>query len=374
MYETPLRFRANGKFTILQMTDIQDLPSLSPDTLYLMEQVLDRVCPDLVVLTGDQIKGYSSHYKTDSQKKVRQIIRQITKPLEARSIPFAVTFGNHDRQSGVSNEKQQEIFRESPMCVRPEFSCDAGTFWFPILASGGAEPVCGVYLIDSQGNAKGGYEPVTPKQIRWYRQTRDHLEQIHQRLIPSLLFAHIPLPEFYRLLKKVPPHTKGAIRAYRTHNREWYVKRGGVDGFFYEPPSIPDENTGLFQALKERGDILSVFVGHDHNNSFSGLLDGILVGYCPGIGFSSYGPGKKRGARVFTLCEHDPAAVQTETLAYEDFGARKIRRPLVTYLRDHSPTTFDAALHQLFKVGIGLAVLLAALILLIWQLREGGTI
>lgn len=54
----PLRFRADGTFKVLQMADIQDGPDVSPDTVRLIAAAIEQADPDLVVLTGDQIRGY----------------------------------------------------------------------------------------------------------------------------------------------------------------------------------------------------------------------------------------------------------------------------------------------------------------------------
>ena len=58
-----MRFNSDGKFKIMQITDIQEIPDVSPDTIKLINAALEEAKPDLVVLTGDQIKGYGVSYK-----------------------------------------------------------------------------------------------------------------------------------------------------------------------------------------------------------------------------------------------------------------------------------------------------------------------
>ena len=58
-----MRFNSDGKFKIMQITDIQEIPDVSPDTIKLINAALEEEKPDLVVLTGDQIKGYGVSYK-----------------------------------------------------------------------------------------------------------------------------------------------------------------------------------------------------------------------------------------------------------------------------------------------------------------------
>ena len=55
---TNLRFREDGSFRVLQMADIQDGPNVLPDTIRLIREAIRKADPDLVVFTGDQIRGY----------------------------------------------------------------------------------------------------------------------------------------------------------------------------------------------------------------------------------------------------------------------------------------------------------------------------
>ena len=48
---------------------------------------------------------------------MEKTINRIMEPVVSRGIPFAVTFGNHDEQSGMTNDEQMEIYRNIPGCV-----------------------------------------------------------------------------------------------------------------------------------------------------------------------------------------------------------------------------------------------------------------
>ena len=63
-----LQFNENGKFTILNISDIQDGYPLNPLTKDYIEKTLDKVKPDLIVLTGDNISGYDVHEKEDAER------------------------------------------------------------------------------------------------------------------------------------------------------------------------------------------------------------------------------------------------------------------------------------------------------------------
>ena len=59
---TNLRFREDGSFRVLQMADIQDGPNVLPDTIRLIREAIRKADPDLVLFTGDQIRGYDPAY------------------------------------------------------------------------------------------------------------------------------------------------------------------------------------------------------------------------------------------------------------------------------------------------------------------------
>lgn len=112
---------SNGKFKIMQITDMQEIVNVSPDTEKLLEAAVEAEKPDLVVYTGDQIKGYVVTYKglgAELVDNVAKTIAHLLKPVTDRGIPFAVTFGNHDRQVGISNKNQfEKIYKALPNCV-----------------------------------------------------------------------------------------------------------------------------------------------------------------------------------------------------------------------------------------------------------------
>ena len=57
-----LRFNSDGTFRVLQMADIQDGPDVREDTIRLIDAAIRKAHPDLIVLTGDQIRGYDPAY------------------------------------------------------------------------------------------------------------------------------------------------------------------------------------------------------------------------------------------------------------------------------------------------------------------------
>lgn len=250
----PLRFHPDGSFKLLQVTDVQETTRMRPETLTLLNAVLDRARPDLVVLTGDQVKGYDPGYR-HRPDAVRCTLTAICEPFVERQIPFAVTFGNHDPEVGVSNAQQEAWLAELPGCVNA-WTRDAtgmrgygpGTLALPIFDASGHTPCLAVYLADSgAGNLLGGYEAFDQRTTSWLVQTARELATAADRPVPGIVFQHLPVPEMYSCLRSARPG-EGGVPGHRSHYRagELLVPRADAlqGGRLREPISCPDENTG----------------------------------------------------------------------------------------------------------------------------------
>ena len=360
-----LRFNSDHKFKIMQIADTQEIPAVSPDTLSLINNALDREKPDLVIFTGDQIKGYSKKFKKDPVI-IESTIDILVEPIAKRNIPFMVTYGNHDAQCGVDNRGQYKFYAKYDNFISGDLrnSDDVGTADIQIYSSTEDKPVFELYIIDSHGKAKdgAGYAPVDKKQIEWYVSRREQLKAENGDYLPSLVFQHIPVPEFFDVIKKVPKGTKGAVPAYGAHENEFFVLNDETiaeGGFMLESPASPDVNTGEFEAMSEKGDVIGIYVGHDHNNSFVVKYKGVDLGYTQGAGFNVYGPGENRGVRIFELDETAPREYKTHTATFKELCGTKIKTPVKEFIYKHAPTSPRAVKPILIKVGIGIAAIAA---------------
>lgn len=360
-----LRFNSDHKFKIMQIADTQEIPAVSPDTLSLINNALDREKPDLVIFTGDQIKGYSKKFKKDPVI-IESTIDILVEPIAKRNIPFMVTYGNHDAQCGVDNRGQYKFYAKYDNFISGALrnADDVGTADIQIYSSTEDKPVFELYIIDSHGKAKdgAGYAPVDKEQIGWYVSRREQLKAENGDYLPSLVFQHIPVPEFFDVIKKVPKGTKGAVPAYGAHENEFFVLNDETiaeGGFMLESPASPDVNTGEIEAMSEKGDVLGIYVGHDHNNSFVVKYKGVDLGYTQGAGFNVYGPGENRGVRIFELDETAPREYKTHTATFKELCGTKIKTPVKEFIYKHAPTSPRAVKPILIKVGIGIAAIAA---------------
>ena len=333
MQNKNLNFK-NGKFRIMQIADTQEIPAVSPDTIKLISAALDKEKPDLVVFTGDQIKGYSSFFMGEKGKNnVISTLKALIKPLEERNIPFTMTFGNHDGEAALGNNEQFEIYKESSLFVYADSVSenDKGTFCLNISDK------FLVYLFDTHSKAEGGgYSGLNQEQLDWYRSTRDS----YASPLPSLVFQHIPTPEFFDVIKRVKRFTKGCVRAYGDHKNEFYAldpHNSRLGDFMGESPAAPYYNSGEIDAFLEKSEVLGVYVGHDHNNSFVANYKGIDLGYTQGSGFNVYGPGHKRGVRIFDIDEN--GTYETRTVTYGELCGKEVKNKPKFVIYSYVPTS-----------------------------------
>lgn len=358
----PLCFKKDGTFRIMQVADIQESPLVCGDSITFLDAALRREKPDLVIFTGDQLKGYSPFFHTPGGKlKAGTTLHKILAPFAEQHIPFVITFGNHDAQAGLTNRQQMYYYLQYPECVNPiEDVEDCGTSCLTIAGKDGKNAFA-LYILDSNSER---FAPVKPHQIEWYRRTRERLAKENGgTYLPSLVFQHIPVPEFYEFLKEVPKGTPHAIPAFGSRKEHFYLldQEKVYGGELGEAPCVPESNSGELDALTEAGDVLGLYVGHDHRNSFSGPLHGIDAGYAPCCGFNTYGPGADRAVRMFTLYESNPRKYETKLLSYHDIFGHKVSHPMRDLFLDKFPATPEQVLPILIKTAAvtgGLAYLL----------------
>lgn len=275
----PLRFKG-GKLRIAQLTDIHWRPGSeksekNPDTIL---KVLEMEKPDVIILTGDVV----------THQPAKEGWRSVVGMMEASGIPFAVTMGNHDAENWPEDSIYHYLSKSRLFIGEkgPEALSGTGNYILPVYASDGTEKVKALlYCMDSNDYTKdaekfGNYAWIEWNQIAWYReQSRWYAAQNNGQPLPALAFFHIGVPEFKHI-----------------------QDRPDMYGHLGENGGFPKINSGMFNAMIEQGDVMGVFVGHDHDNDYIGQEYGIALAYGRVSGHDAYGD-LERGARIIELYE-----------------------------------------------------------------------
>ena len=343
MQNEPLRFK-DGKFKIMLLGDLHDCYDMKndnaaekmDDTLALIGKAVKELKPDLVVYMGDNARA-STEYE------MRAVISRITYPVSVSDTPFDLVFGNHDRECEVDLPTQLKLYREHENCyaLNADDSLSGyGNHNLVIKSGDGEKDIFNLWFIDSHSlysdRSKSYYDAVHEDQIEWYKKTAKELaDKNGGKVLPSLLFQHIPVPEEYELLREAKPYEKlDSVQGHKTYSDKYYMLKPEVEGYLGEGPAVPDFNSGEFAAWKETGDVLGAFFGHDHMNDFAGYVDGILLAQCKTAGFRVYTDGCRSGVRLITLEENNPENVQTRMYHFKDFGLKS--KSLDPYMRNVS--------------------------------------
>lgn len=316
--EAVLKFGDDGKFKIMQITDIQDGAFLEYATLIFLKDVVAAEKPDLIVLTGDNISGGSSPTKT----LAKMAISRFMSIFDEADIPVAMVFGNHDSEGPATKEDQMKMYESFDCFVgcEGEDLTGCGNYYLPIYDAEGEDMLYNLWMFDSltynrhpesekdvayYENDLEGYACVHKDQIDWYVRESNKLKETNGgNVVPSMVFQHIVVPEIFDALEK-------------DASGNWVLPEGN-GGKLGETPCPPLYSNGQFDAMVEQGDVVAMFFGHDHKNDFIVNHKGIDLSTTPGAGFSSYG-NIDRGVRIIELDEADLSTYETEVIRWVDF-------------------------------------------------------
>lgn len=285
-----LKFNANHKFKIVQFTDIHwkyGNPA-SDEAGERMAEVLDAEKPDLVVFTGDVIFA----------KPAREGLDKALEATISRGIPFAVTWGNHDDEQDLSRKELSAhvATKAGNLTSTVEGISGVTNYTLSVKSTDGKRDAAVLYIFDSNSYSPikkvKGYDWIKHDQVEWYRQTSKAFTAANDgKPLPALAFFHIPLPEFHEAAQNESTYFVGTRK---------------------EKACAPEINTGLAAAMLEAGDVMGVFVGHDHVNDYVVDWRGILLGYGRFTGGATvyHDIPEGNGARIIELTE-DSRTIKT---------------------------------------------------------------
>eukprot|EP00929_Paragymnodinium_shiwhaense_P101651 TRINITY_DN64796_c0_g1_i1.p1 TRINITY_DN64796_c0_g1~~TRINITY_DN64796_c0_g1_i1.p1 ORF type:complete len:383 (+),score=65.24 TRINITY_DN64796_c0_g1_i1:115-1263(+) len=329
-----LHFSATGRLKISLFSDLHfgDSPAQDAKSVRFEEAVLGHEEPDLVVFMGDVSSGYAVRdCKPDPSICVdffRDNWQKATGPLEKRGTPHTLTMGNHDAipwfqhaDPGtpvdgfhLSPQQAMGIVSKNSFVLGsagPENLHGVTNFVVPVGASeADASPRFYLWHLDTNINdclGKVGHGCAHHDQVEWYKATSERLKRQDGRAIPGMMFIHIPLPEL---------------------NEAWNDPQQVVNGSKGEEVCCSSVNTKLFEAVKDTGNVVAIFNGHDHKNDFAVELEGILLAYGRKSGYGGYSS-LRSGSRMIEVILDDKASngIRWDTWITLETGQRIRQQP-----------------------------------------------
>ncbi|KAJ6779862.1 hypothetical protein PWT90_00859 [Aphanocladium album] len=365
----PLQFTADGKFHISVFNDIHfgesesspishllpvgdvsitNLPHADAEgqgplwdikTAKLMGTIMDAENPQLVVLNGDLISG--DQYKGAD---IIDHVDKIVKPIVARRLPWASTYGNHDSNYNLSRDqmfKREKTYNGSYTGRMVEGNKAGVTnYYLPVYAGGDAcdatrsdnhcVPELLLWFFDSRG---GKYYRTHSRQpnwvdtsvVDWYKDTNAKLTEQFGKVVPSIAFVHIPI-HAAAILEKQGPGGHLDLAKHPGINDDVINGQGAgwtKDGRGAAKKTYGENDVAFMQALVDTKGLVGLFYGHDHGNTWcyrwNGKVEGLSV-ESPGLhlcygqhtGYGGYG-NWIRGGRQIAVTRQDLKSMTLKT-------------------------------------------------------------
>lgn len=276
-----LKFNSEGEFKIAQFTDLhyRHADPRSNVVFKCMDEVVAKERPDLLVLTGDII--YS--------KPGAEAMKDVLDKVSSYGIPFVTLYGNHDGPDcGTTNEALFDQARKAKNCIMPDRKGQPSPdYVLPVKSADGKRDAALVYCFDTHTYSTlkdvDGYAWLTLGQVEQYvSRSSQYTKENDGSPVPSVAFIHIPLPEY---------------------NEASANEDAILIGTRMEKACAPKINSGMFAAMKQQGDVMAVFAGHDHDNDYAVMWKNILLAYGRFTGGNTEYNHLRNGARMIVLKE-----------------------------------------------------------------------
>lgn len=307
-----LQFGKDGKFNIMHITDTHLEAYNVDDSVWLIAKACDKEQPDLVVVTGDNVLN------CEDANETKLYIDKLMTVFEERNIPTAITFGNHDSETGAMSREELMAYYNTYSCSVSvddgEALSGCGTYNLPILSSDGSKVGFNVWVFDSNDyDDEGHYGYVKADQVEWYKEQSAKLTAENGgEVVYSIAFQHIIVADVYEALKK-SDRKRLFSYSHMYDKKEYYMfDPDRVNhGTLTETPCSGYYNDGQFSAMVEMGDVLGIFTGHDHSNAFGVEYKGIEIGNTVSSRYNRDAFSSQYGYRMFEIDEKDTSKYTT---------------------------------------------------------------
>ena len=281
---------------VLQLSDPQlcDWGSLEANCFSYIRETVEATNPDLIIITGDIVYG-----RFDEKGK---LLLDFIEFMDSLEIYWAPVFGNHDNECLLGVDWQCEQLENAEYCLFEQRNLGGnGNYSVGIVQGGKILRV--FYMLDSNGcsnpmidrNEKAaenvlGQNVVKTSagfdnfQIDWYTESITTLKTIVPDVKISVAF-HIQISGFLDAFQKyeaydgaVRPDSSSALLCPLNLDRLVDVEEGDFGYIGRRMKGAWDTNNRVLSSFKELG-VDSIFVGHEHCNSASIVLDGIRFQY-----------------------------------------------------------------------------------------------
>lgn len=283
---------SNRDLVILQLTDIHlekwlygnesiwnsyGICGNNDSTLNMIDEMLTSINPDVVVITGDALRSWSSDNLP--------IYESLAVIFERHEVLWMPIFGNHEFEYSFMNyqhtlmELATELMKY-PHCLMsiPDYEGGVGDYFVNVKDKDDniIYSLCALDCVfdeslDYGGIAEGWSYTKTDNQLEWYERHINNISALQYgegsgEVVPSMIFTHTPVPEvitgWNEAFDNGIPNEKYYYGDLLT-GASTFIKHLGDDM--------------LFQKVIELGSTKAIFFGHHHENDFSIMYQGVRL-------------------------------------------------------------------------------------------------
>ena len=279
-------------FKVLQLTDIHW--SVNTD-MAKQEAYLDAVVaashPDFIMITGDCFLGATT-----------STAESLIKVMEGWNTPFAVTWGNHDREGDYSPAWLSNLFKNAQHSFYNEVDDHVfgrSNYVVSLKDTVTGKPAWNLYAIDSNSYLENSnrlyydYDIIHDDQITWFKQAAAYsAAQNGGNAVPGLAYFHIPLWEWYDaylenqqgMIGEILESTSNSLATEEIKERYAAIHQSVRFWPGYQRTAFFDE--GVKAGVK------GFFCGHDHSNDWG-------TNFTSSAGTAYIGYGVKSGPELY---------------------------------------------------------------------------
>ena len=279
---------------------------------YTITQLVERVQPDLITLSGDLAwAGYDHAYD------------MLFAYLEQFQIPWAPVWGNHDNQNGA--ERIEQIVERAlvwPHCVYEKGDPALGNGNYVISIEENGKIVEALVMMDShdrepwvdgEGKETMEWARLLPPQLTWYREQIRALKS--KGCESATMILHIPIYAYKTAscaAFKDGEAQGELVKAQQAGITGWNAGYEDSVGWQYEYISCYPEDDGVFAVVKEEGLTKRIIAGHDHVNNWMISYEGVQLAFALKTGPGCYWKPELNGGTVLKVGEKGVYEVKHE--------------------------------------------------------------
>ena len=240
-----------------------------------IRQVVERYDPDLILLTGDIVYGKFDHNGS--------AFTEFIDFMEEFETPWAPVFGNHDNESAMGVDWQCEQLENAEYCLFEQRELTGnGNYTVGIVQGDKLQRV--FFMMDSNGCSEMSAESFANghtsssvgfgmDQVDWFIETAETIREESPKTKLSFAF-HIQIEAFRYAYNVYSDYNN--FTAFDLESNEDALSNGDFGYMGRGMKGAWDKTQTVWSSMLELG-VDSIFVGHEHCNSASIVVDGVRL-------------------------------------------------------------------------------------------------